>query len=156
MFQQQSILDMLSSMGFGDMNWSNLSSLNPENIAGTLRSHFNIEDEKDLPLTLFQGITPEMMKGASYSTYAPQITAAGQGMLPDLYKSLGGQKASQAAGGFAGSSGFQAQQRGARDVYGKEMSNVLSNVGQQHSQGINLISDLIGGWSKAAQSIKGY
>jgi hypothetical protein len=155
MLQQQSILDTLISMGFGDdLNWNDLSSFNPTAIKNRLRDHFGLEDE-DLPSTLFQSITPEMMQGASYSTYAPQISSQGQSMLPDLYKNLGGQVASQAAGGLAGSGSFQQQQTGVRDVYGKEMSNIISNVGQQHSRGVSLISDLIGGWKEAAQRIKG-
>ena len=113
-------------------------------------------EEQDLPAGMFQSITPEMLRGASYKTYAPQIQAQGQSFLPDLYKNLGGQAATKAAGGFAGSGGFGQQQAGVRDVYGKGMTDVLTQVRGQQSQGIGNISDLISQWHQMAQSIKGY
>ena len=142
-------------MGFGGMNWSGLSDLSSEQISSTFGGHYGIEDQ-DLPPGMFQSITPEMLRGASYKTYAPQIQAQGQSFLPDLYKNLGGQAATKAAGGFAGSGGFGQQQAGVRDVYGKGMTDVLSNVSQQQSQGMGLISDLINQWHQSAQGIKGY
>ena len=152
---QQSILDSLANVGFQGLNWTGLANLGQDEISQMFASHYDLNPE-DIPSSLFQKITPEMLQSASYSTYAPQIEAQGQSMLPDLYKSVGGQQASQAAGGFAGSSGFQAQQRGARDVYGKSLTDTLTNVQQQQSRGIGGISDLISQWHEAAQKIKGY
>ena len=152
---QQSILDALNEMGFGQMGWQGLSGLSPDQIASTFQSHYGIT-EQDLPSGMFQSITPEMLRGASYQTYTPQIQAKGQSMLPDLYKNLGGQAATKAAGGFAGSGGFGKQQAGVKDVYGKGMTDVLTQVRGQQSQGIGNISDLIAQWHQMAQSIKGY
>ena len=147
---QQSILDSLQAMGFGQMNFGQLSDLTPQQIASQFQQEYGLTAE-DLPSAMFQGITPEMIRGASYSTYSPQIQAQGQSMLPGLYKSLGGQAAQQAAGGFAGTSAFGKQQAGARDVYGKSMTDVLTSVRNQQSQGIGLISDLINQWHTASQ-----
>ena len=151
---QQSILDSLQNMGFGPMGFGQLSNLTPEQISSVFQQEYGLTDQ-DIPAAMFQGISPEMLQGASYSTYAPQIQAQGQSMLPGLYKSLGGQAAQQAAGGFAGTSAFGKQQAGARDVYGKSMTDILTNVRGQQSQGIGLISDLINQWHTASQRIKG-
>ena len=152
---QQNLLDSLQSIFGGGFNWNQLSGMGSEDIASSFAQHYDIE-EQDLPAGMFQSITPEMLRGASYKTYAPQIQAQGQSFLPDLYKNLGGQAATKAAGGFAGSGGFGQQQAGVRDVYGKGMTDVLSNVSQQQSQGMGLISNLINQWHKSAQGIKGY
>ena len=151
---QQSILDALGDMGFGSMSWNQLSGLSSENISSQFAEHYEL-DQEDLVPGMFQSITPEMLQGASYKTYAPQIQAKGQSMLPDLYKNLGGQAATKAAGGFAGSGGFGKQQAGVRDVYGKGMTDVLTQVRGQQSQGIGMISDLINQWHQMAQSVKG-
>ena len=151
---QQSILQSLMDVGFGQMDWNQLGGpgMSSENIASQFTQHYNL-NEDDLAPGMFQSITPEMLQGASYKTYAPQIQAQGQSMLPDLYKGLGGQAATKAAGGFAGSGGFGQQQAGVRDVYGKGMTDTLSNVRQQQSQGIGNISDLISQWHEMAQNI---
>ena len=157
---QQSILQALSDIGFGDMDWNQLAgpSMTSANIADQFASHYGLAEEgmpHDLVPGMFQSITPEMLQGASYKTYSPQIQAKGQSMLSDLYKGLGGQTASKAAGGFAGSGGFGKQQAGIKDVYGKSMTDTLTGVRQQQSQGIGLISDLINQWHEMAQSISG-
>ena len=151
---QQSILDSLSNLNYQG-GWSGLGNLGQDEISQMFASHYELDPE-DIPSSLFQSITPEMLQSASYSTYSPQIQAHGQSMLPQLYKQLGGQVAKQAAGGFAGSGGFGKQQAGAKDVYGKSLTDTLTNVQQQQSQGIGGISDLIGQWHQAAQRIKGY
>ena len=149
---QQNLLDSLQGIFGGGLDWGQLSGMGSQDIASSFAQHYNIE-EQDLPSGMFQSITPEMLRGASYKTYAPQIQAKGQSFLPDLYKNLGGQAATKAAGGFAGSGGFGQQQAGVRDVYGKGMTDTLSSVRQQQSQGIGNISDLISQWHEMAQNI---
>ena len=77
---QQSILDSLAQMGFGQMGWQQLAELSPDQIESTLQSHYNLS-EGDLLPGMFQTINPEMLQAASYSTYAPQVQAKGQSML---------------------------------------------------------------------------
>ena len=154
---QQSILDALSGVGFGSLGWdelSNQSIMGSQNIANVFGEHYGLSQEDIVP-GMFQSITPEMLQGASYKTYSPQIQAQGQSMLSDLYKGLGGQAAAKSAGGFAGSGGFGQQQAGVKDVYGKGMTDVLTGARQQQSQGIGMISDLVSQWHQMAQSIKG-
>ena len=92
---QQNLLDSLQSIFGGGFNWNQLSGMGSEDIASSFAQHYDIE-EQDLPAGMFQSITPEMLRGASYKTYAPQIQAQGQSFLPDLYKNLGGQAATKA------------------------------------------------------------
>lgn len=148
---QQSILESLQSI-FGEMGWSQLTSLTPESIASGFAQHYGI-DEQDLPPGMFQSISPEMLQAGSYKTYSPQLQAKGQSLLSGLYGGLGGKEATKAAGGFAGGSGFGRQQSGVKDVYGKEMAGAIGDVGQQYSQGLGLVSDLVNQWHEQAQRI---
>ena len=150
---QQSILDALSNIGFGQMGWSDISGLSPGQISTTFQQHYDLE-ESDIPSGMFQSITPEMLQGASYSTYAPQIQAKGQSMLSELQKGLGGQAATKALGGFAGSGGFGQQQAGVKDVYGKGMTDILTGIGASRSDASTNIADLMSSWQKTAQDIR--
>ena len=47
------------------------------------------------------------------------------------------------------------RQAGVKDVYGKSMTDTLTSVRGQQSQGIGAISDLISQWNQMAQRIKG-
>ena len=150
---QQSILDALSNIGFGQMGWSDISGLSPGQISTTFQQHYELE-ESDIPSGMFQSITPEMLQGASYSTYAPQIQAKGPSMLSELQKGLGGQAATKALGGFAGSGGFGQQQAGVKDVYGKGMTDILTGIGASRSDASTNIADLMSSWQKTAQDIR--
>ena len=150
---QQSILDSLSSIFGSGINWGDLSGFTGEDIASQIASTYDIEDE-DLPASMFSTISPEMLKAASYKTYAPQLQAKGQSLLSGLYSGLGGKKARQAAGGFAGSSGFGKYQSSVKDVYGKEMTGAIAEAGQQRAQGLGNISDIISQWQETRQRFK--
>ena len=68
---------------------------------------------------------------------------------------MGGKQGRQAFGGFAGSGqqGMFTQQ--AKDVYGKGMADVLGDVSQQRTQGMQSIQDIINQWRETALRIKG-
>ena len=73
-----------------------------------------------------------------------------------MLKSGTGQRAAQAAGGFAGS-GQQQQFAGEiRDVYGKGMTDILTSTGQQRAKALGSVQDLINQWQSQALQIKGY
>ena len=59
-------------------------------------------------------------------------------------------------GGFAGSGQQQKYTAGARDVYGKGMSDVLAQTQQQQAEGLQSVQDVINQWRDTAASIKGY
>ena len=153
----QDILSQLGDMGFGtggQLGYGDISTLTPENIAGNLRSYFNL-GQADLPAHMFQGISSDLLQQGLGKTYSPQIQAGGQSLLGDLSAKMGGQKGQQAYGGFAGSG--QATQFGqqARDVYGKGMSDVLAQTGQQQMRGLTGVQDIINQWRETAMKIKG-
>jgi hypothetical protein len=151
---QQSILEGLQNIFGEGLTWEGLGGLSSEDISEGFATEYDV-DFGDMPASMFQQLSPEMLEGASWKTYAPQIQAKGQSLLSGLYKGLGGAGAQKAAGGFAGSGGFQKQQTGARDVYGKSMSEALGSAMGQRSQGIGNISDVISQWHQMAQQIKG-
>ena len=148
---QQSILDSLQSL-FGNVQWGDLSGFSGQDIASQIAQTYGIEDE-DLSPAMFATINPQMLAGGSYKTYAPQLQAKGQSLLSGLRSGLGGQKARKAAGGFAGSGGFGSYTGGVKDVYGKEMTGAITEVGQQRMQGLGNISDIINQWKQTGQRI---
>ena len=149
---QQSILDSLQSLFGGNVQWGDLSGFSGQDIASQIAQTYGIEDE-DLPASMFATITPQMLAGGAHKTYAPQLQAKGQSLLTGLRSGLGGQKAKQAAGGFAGSSGFGSYTGGVKDVYGREMTGAITEVGQQRMQGLGNISDIINQWKQTGQRI---
>ena len=150
----QDILSQLSGMGLGTGGYSGISNIQPEDIASGLRSYFDL-GSADLPAHLFQGISSDLLQQGVGKTYSPQIRAGGQSLLGGLTSTVGGQKGQQAYGGFAGSG--QATQFGqqARDVYGKGMSDVLAQTGQQQMKGLTGIQDIMNQWRETAMRIKG-
>ena len=156
------IINQLQNLG-GSQNMlgqitgtSSIAGIDPHEIATAMQTMYGLPPA-DLPSTMFQGstISKPMLASTLQKTYSPQIEAQGQGLLGDLLKSTSGQKMRQAGGGFAGSGQMQQFMGGAKDVYGKGMSGVLTNVGAQKAQGIKSISDIIQGWQDTAQSLAG-
>ena len=150
---QQSILDSLQSIFSGqNIQWGELSGFTGGDIASQIARIYGIE-QGDLTPSMFSTITPSMLRAGEHRTYAPQLHAKGQSLLSGLRSGLGGQKARQAAGGFAGSSGFGRYTGGVKDVYGREMTGAITEVGQQRMQGLGNISDLISQWKDVGQRI---
>ena len=151
---QQSILDSLSELGFTDYSWGDISGITPDQILEALRGHYDL-NEGDLTTSMFPGIGKEMIDASSFKTYSPSIQSKGLSMLPELYKSLGGAGAIKASGGFAGSGNVGKYITGAKDVYGRSLTESISGARQSQAQGIGAISDMITQWHDMAQSIKG-
>ena len=152
----QDILGQLGDMGFGtggQLGYEDISTLTPENIAGNLRSYFNL-GQADLPAHMFQGISSDLLQQGLGKTYSPQIQAGGSSLLSNLQQTLGGQQGKQAMGGFAGSGQASRFQQGAKDVYGKGMSDVLTKVGSQRAQGLQSVQDIINQWKDTAMGIQ--
>ena len=131
------------SAQFGD-----LYNLTGEQIAGGLGSLY---DAQGLEAGMFSPFSKQLLSATKPGMYTGMIESQGASILDDLSTSLGGQAARQAAGGFAGGSGFQQQQSGVRDVYGQKMSGVLQQAGQQRAQAMGSLGDVIGQWKKTAQ-----
>ena len=102
---------------------------------------------------MFSPLSAGLLKSATYGKYAPQIRQEGKSMLNELAQRTGGMEARKAAGGFAGSGGYQQFQKGAKDVYGKGMQGVLSDVAQQRGAATSGIQDIISQWKQTAQDL---
>ena len=133
---------------------SSIANITPTGIASAMQGMYGLTPA-DLPHTMFQGatITQPMLQKTLQKTYSPQIEAKSQNLLGKLMEATSGKKMRQAGGGFAGSGQSQQYMSGAKDVYGKGMSGVLSEVGAQKAHGIKAISDIIQSWQQTSQSL---
>ena len=147
------IEELLSSIGVSGTSYGGLSSLSPESIASGLASIYDI-DKSLLPSNLFQGIAPGMMQGSYGKTYSPLIQAKQAPLLQGLTSGIEGLKGRQALGGFAGSGQARDYQAGVKDVYGKGMTNILSDVSSSIGSSEQNIIDLINSWKQTAQGIR--
>jgi len=148
----EDIMSQLEDMGIGAQSWMDIGNIRPTDISGALQNYYGIS-EQNLPPHLFQGISTDMLKQGVASTYSPQIQATGQSMLSKLQQAMGGQTAKQAHGGFAESSQAAQFQEGAKDVYGKGMTDVITKTGQQRTQGLQSVQDILNQWRETAAGI---
>lgn len=146
----QDIVNQLQGLGIAGEGtaFSSLGNITPEQIVQGLASTYNVAG---LEAGMFPTMSPQLLRGTKASTYSPFIQSQSQDLLSNLALSLGGQKAKQAAGGFAGSGGAQSYAAGVKDVYGKGMSDVLSNIGQQRSTAFGELQNMINQYKKTAQ-----
>ena len=148
------ILTQLSGMGFGTETYMGIGDIDPQTISTKLKDYFQL-DTADIPAHMFQGISSDVLRSGLASSYSPQIEASGASMLGKLQETLGGEQAAQAYGGFAGSGQQQAYTQSAKDVYGKGMSDVLAQTGQQQIQGLQNVQDIMNQWRDTALQLKG-
>ena len=149
------IMAQLSDIGIDAGGFSQLSQIIPQQIATALQGQFGLSGAQ-LPASLFQPISDDLIKGSLTSTYSPQIQATGQTLVDKMLQAGQGQQGRQAAGGFAGSGQQQQFAGNIKDVYGKGMTDVLTRTGQQRSQSLKAIQDLINQYRSQALQIKGY
>ena len=117
-------------------------------ITGAMR---RIYGTTQLQSSMFNPISNQMLKGMKWQTYKPEIEEKQQSLLGTLlntYQKSGQRKAS---GGFSGSSNLDAYTRGIKDVYGKGMTQTLSDVGESRAGAYKNIQDAIQGWHQTAQ-----
>ena len=156
MAMMDDILTQLEDMGINvGGGFSGIPSIDPTQVSGALGSQYGL-DPSQLPSSLFQRISPDLVKGTSASTYTPQIESTGSTLLSNMELLLGGTQGRQAAGGFAGSGQQSEFVQGAKDVYGKGMTDVLTQTGQQRGQSLQAIQDLVNQWQSQALQVKGY
>ena len=150
----QFLQDLAESIGLGDnVSYEDLSSFSGQDIATALIGSYDIDPDL-LPSTLFTGITPGMMEGTYGKTYSPIIQAKQNPLITSLTKSVEGKQGAAAYGGFADSYASEAFEQGARDVYGKGMTDILTGVGASKSQSFQNIFDLMTSWKETAQDIR--
>ena len=148
------IMAQLQGMGMDIQGgFGGIGQLGGGDISQALQSQYGLTASQ-LPSSMFQPISSELIKGGLGSTYSPQVEATGQSLLSKMLAAGGGQKGIQAAGGFAGS-GQQQQYTGEiKDVYGKGMTDVLSQTGQQRAQSLKSVQDMINQWQQQASGIR--
>jgi len=148
------IMQQLQSMGLDvSGGFSGLGQLGAGDISQALQSQYGLSSYQ-LPSSMFQPLSSDLLKGGLAGTYSPQVEATGQTLLSKMLAAGGGEKGIQAAGGFAGS-GQQQQYTGEiKDVYGKGMTDVLSQTGQQRAQSLKSVQDMINQWQQQASGIR--
>mgnify|MGYP003145676344 CR=1 FL=1 len=150
----QDILQQLQGMGFGEQSYMGIADIQPGQISQQLQGYFGLQEE-DIPAHMFQGISSDLLRSGLGSTYSPQIQAKGSSLLGGLQETMGGKQATAAAGGFAGSGQQQQFSQSAKDVYGKGMTDVLAQTGQQRLGGLQNVQNIINQWRDTALRIKG-
>ena len=151
----QDILQQVQQMGVGSpQSYMGIGGISPGDISTGLQGYFGLTGQ-DIPAHMFQGISSDLLRSGIGSTYSPQIQAQGSSLLGNLQQTLGSQKGMQAAGGFAGSGQQQQFTQSAKDVYGKGMTDVLAQTGQQRLSGLQNVQDIINQWRETALKIKG-
>ena len=151
---RQSILDSLQDI-FPGLDWAQLQSLDSGSIAAGMASAYNL-DEDDVTPDMFRGLSPSLFEAAKYKTYSPMMESEGDTLLTNLQTTLGGVDVSKAYGGFAGSVGAKKKEKQVRDVYGKGMGDVYSNIRGMQTEALEGISSEVDRWHESAQTIKGY
>ena len=147
------IEQLLAGMGMQGTSYSGIGNIGPESIASSLASSYGI-DPSLLPSSLFTGITPGMLGGTYGKTYSPLIQAKQSPLLQGLTSGIEGHEGRRAFGGFAGSGQARDYQAGVRDVYGKGMTDVLTDVSSSMAGSEQNIIDLINSWKGTAQGIR--
>ena len=148
------IMEQLTQMGISTSGgFGNISQLGGADISQALQGQYGLGADQ-LPSSMFQGISSDLIKGGQASTYSPQIEATGSSLLSSMLTSAGGKKGTQAAGGFAGSGQQQQFTGGIKDVYGKGMTDVLTQTGQQRAQSLKSVQDMINQWQSQATQVR--
>ena len=148
----QDIMTQLQSYGLGEDAYSNITDISGQQIDQALSAMFTL-DPPDLDWDMFQTISPASLQQTYGKTYRPLMEASGQSFAENLITSMSNKVGKQAAGGFAGSGQHGRYQQNVRDVYGKEMSKVLSEAGKSRTASLSGISDLISSWKDLASQV---
>ena len=148
----QEILELLETMGLGEnLSWQDVPNITGAQIGEALADQYG--SGVAFNEGLFQTIGLNSMQNLLSKTYSPFMVASQQPLLANLISKSGGKEANTAAGGFAGSGGYQQFQGQVKDVYGKGMAETLSGIAQQRSQQQASIMDLIDQWRQTAAGL---
>lgn len=126
-----------------------LTGISGQDFDTALSTLYNIDNTGALTAGMFPGIGQSQVDALLGRTYSPLIETKGQGFLNEMLSAVrkGGAKAS---GGFAGSGQEQRFQQNVRDVYGKQMTDVLSGIGSSKAKASQNIQDTIDAYRQIA------
>tara|TARA_R100001015_G_C4615454_1_gene171443 strand:- start:586 stop:1071 length:486 start_codon:yes stop_codon:yes gene_type:complete len=156
----QDLIAAIQGLGGGLQTYSGgiegLSAIDGQTFADALQGLYGMSQEDGVePLTaeMFPGIDRSQIEALSGRTYSPLIQTKGQSFLNEMLAAYrkGG---ARAAGGFAGSGQQQRFGQNIKDVYGKQMSDVLSAVGTSKAKAATSIQDTIDSYKDMALSMR--
>ena len=143
---------LLQSMGLG----GDPSQLSGGQIMTGVGTPYGSEVMGLLDPSMFQTISPDLMRGASISGYSPLFQQGQQNLMGGLLANLQGKGVRQAHGkGFAGTGAAALAGAQARDVYGKGMQDVVGQAAQGVGQSQQTLADIYSQWQQTAQSFVG-
>ena len=143
------VQQQLESLGLGGgQAWG----YSPEDIMQAVGGTYGITDMSKLNPAMFGGIGQQQMAMSNQAYYNPMFAGGQQGFLTDYLqqfnKSIG-----QAQGGFAGTSNVGTAIGGLRDVYGKNVSELLGKTTQMAHQSQESILKKIQGWKDVGKQL---
>ena len=143
------VQQQLESLGLGGgQAWG----YSPEDIMQAVGGTYGITDMSKLNPAMFGGIGQQQMAMSNQAYYNPMFAGGQQGFLTDYLqqfnKSIG-----QAQGGFAGTSNVGTAVGGLRDVYGKNVSELLGKTTQMAQQSQESILKKIQGWKDVGKQL---
>ena len=151
----ENIMQQLQGLGLNTGgSFMDISQLGAGDISTALQGKYGLTAGQ-LPPSLFQPIAQGLLESTLTSSYAPQVEATGGNLISKMITNVQGQPGTQAYGGFAGSGQQKRFLDESKDVYGKGMSEVLAQTGQQQMKGLTGVQDIISKWQETAMKIKG-
>jgi len=120
----QELIQMLRQTGTigEDATFKDLENLTPEAISSGIGATYGV----DVTPGMFSPPSDSLLQSILPSTYSPLMDYGSSSRASELIQSMAGAAASKGFGGFAGSIGQEGFAGKARDVYGKSMSDLLS------------------------------
>ena len=149
--QTNPVQQQLESLGLGG---GQAFGYSPEDIMGAIGQTYGLDAtamDKMNP-AMFSGIGQQQFAMADQAYYNPMFAGGQQGFLTDYLqqfnKSIG-----QAQGGFAGTSNVGTAIGGLRDVYGKNVSELLGKTTSMAQQSQEQILKKIQGWKDVGKQL---
>ena len=120
----EELMQMLRQTGTigQDATFQDLQNLTPESISTGIGATYGVDTEPGM----FSAISGSLLQSILPSTYSPLMDYGSSSKAGELTQSLAGGAASKSYGGFAGSAGQRGFTSKVRDVYGKSMTDLLS------------------------------
>ena len=143
------VQQQLESLGLGGgQAWG----YSPEDIMQAVGGTYGITDMSKLNPAMFGGIGQQQMAMSNQAYYNPMFAGGQQGFLTDYLQQFN-KSVGQAQGGFAGTSNVGTAIGGLRDVYGKNVSELLGKTTQMAHQSQESILKKIQGWKDVGKQL---
>lgn len=152
----QDIISNIQSLGGGLGSYtggaSGLSGLTGQDFASALTNLYGIAPGA-LTAEMFPPLEQSAIDALSGKLYSPLIESSGQSFLKELM-SADRKGGARAAGGFAESGQLSSFQQNIKDVYGRQMTDVLADIGASKAQAAKSIQDTIDSYRETALAMR--